>query len=272
MNETKSAGYDNTESRLIYKLKTGRLSADERCIYIKWLKEGYYYDFSSQTKHTDFIVSRRNIKGLKFLEVGFGDGVVLAALAVKGAKCYGVDISKGRFLRAQLLFKMLDLKLNTKLCTMTEMDYKNDLFDVVIAISALEHVDQKNIQPEVYEAPYNYEKSMVEQAVKEICRVLKPGGNAFVHIPNGKSILQVINETHHQLPLLPLLPRFMADWYVTKLAKKDTHYRVGSYLSYKQVVSMFYVNGLSLEEVIVTPSQEEVIEKLKDYCRLKTLC
>lgn len=240
------------------------LAEHERNEYESMALNGFRYDFKNQLIIVDHIISKIPVKGKAILETGFGDGVVLAVLSKIGARCYGVDISKGRFKKAELLFKLMNVKPMVKYCTMTDISYEDSTFDLVIAISTLEHVAQRGIQPEIFTVPKNSDNVLLEKAVKEIARVLKPGGNALIQIPNGRSILQLIVESHHKLPFLPIMPRWLAVWYVTKITKKDPFYQVGSYIGYNRITALFNKYNLNMANISINPERCEVLEKMNN--------
>ena len=106
-----------------------------------------------------------HVKTGSVLDVGCGNGVLLKNFLDKGWKASGVDLSPWAEKGAQLY----GYKLYT--CELEKSQLPDNCFDVVVSTSTLEHIPQ----------PYLH--------VKEILRVLKPGGFAyFSGIPNYGSL------------------------------------------------------------------------------------
>ncbi len=59
-----------------------------------------------------------------------------------------------------------------------------------------------------------------KRLVSEIHRVLKPGGICFFSAGNRLSLM----EPHHQLPLLSVLPKPLANLYLRKMGKGNAYY------------------------------------------------
>ena len=70
-----------------------------------------------------------------------------------------------------------------------EIPYKNNLFDIIACISTLEHIDMDN---SIYgysinnSSKTNLKSFEYLKAIRELLRVLKPGGKMFLTIPFGK--------------------------------------------------------------------------------------
>lgn len=95
-----------------------------------------------------------NVKGKKLLDIGCGAGVHAEKYYKKGAKVFGIDISK----------TMIDLakkrcpKIDFKVCSMKKLPYKNSSFHIVTASLCLDYIKNLN------------------QIFKEVNRVLKKEG------------------------------------------------------------------------------------------------
>lgn len=99
------------------------------------------------------------------LDVGCGNGVLLKNFLDKGWKVSGIDLS----LWAEKFAQQYGYKLYS--CELERANLPDNCFDVVVSTSTLEHIPQ----------PF--------QHIKEILRVVKPGGLAyFSGIPNYGSL------------------------------------------------------------------------------------
>jgi SAM-dependent methyltransferase len=104
-----------------------------------------------------------NCAGLRVLEYGCGTGSNAFALAARGAKVIGVDISNTAIELARHQAAASD-NLRFQLGDAEALDFPPETFDLVCGTSILHHLD-------------------IERALTELKRVLKPGGRAIFYEP-----------------------------------------------------------------------------------------
>lgn len=97
--------------------------------------------------------------GAKVLDVGCGTGAVMEHMKLLGYEAFGVDMSPEALQYCQAK------KLTVTLGTAESIAYPDASFDVVLALDVLEHVSDH------------------QAAVKEIARILKPGGIFVATVP-----------------------------------------------------------------------------------------
>ncbi|MBT3721641.1 class I SAM-dependent methyltransferase [archaeon] len=107
-------------------------------------------------------------QGKKLLDIGTGKGYLLDVAKKQGYNCYGLDISK----YATKIAKKNHKKIFTG--DLFSAKYKSNYFDVITATDLLEHIEN----------PHEF--------VKEVRRILKPGGYFFVITPNTDSFTRKI--------------------------------------------------------------------------------
>ncbi len=100
-------------------------------------------------------------KGSKVVDFGCGLGDVIAALPSE-YDFYGMDYAKSNIDVAK---PRLEGKANIEQGNIYELPYEDNTFDVGICLEVLEHIEDD------------------ERAVREICRVLKPGGRLIAAVP-----------------------------------------------------------------------------------------
>lgn len=115
------------------------------------------------------ILEKRRAK--RILDLGCGAGRHLILLAREGFEVYGVDISKIALKISENRLKSLGLKAELKKCSMENIDYPSEFFDAVICINVIYHTTRKGII----------------KALKEIYRLLKPGGLALITFISKRS-------------------------------------------------------------------------------------
>jgi SAM-dependent methyltransferase len=108
------------------------------------------------------------LQGLRVLKTDLWDEAkntrILAWAADRGARAYGVDISMPIIRQAQQSFRMTSLQAAH--ADVRALPFADETFDAVYSMGTVEHFDE------------------TEQAIREIARVLKPGGRAIVGVPN----------------------------------------------------------------------------------------
>jgi len=112
----------------------------------------------------------RNVQGEHLLEVGYGSGVFFPELLKVCSKISGIDPHpKNQLVQESLL--EVDIEADLRSGTGSKMDFPDATFDVVAAVSALEYVEE------------------IDEACREIIRVLKPNGTLVLVTPGKSPIL-----------------------------------------------------------------------------------
>jgi ubiquinone/menaquinone biosynthesis C-methylase UbiE len=109
-------------------------------------------------------------KGKRYLDVGCGIGGWILFLKEEGYEVEGSDIA-ARTVRALTEY---DPDLKVKVASMTAIPYPDASLDGVLAVGTLEYVDGK-----------------VPVALREVQRVLKPGGIFFMEVPIANTLRQL---------------------------------------------------------------------------------
>ena len=111
------------------------------------------------------LFKRNNIS--KVLDLGCGSGKHLAYLVEHGFNVYGIDISEEGIKAAKSFLKRKKLKGNLKKGSIyKKLPYKENFFDAVLSLRVLNHGKITEIR----------------KAIREIKRVLKPGGFIFITV------------------------------------------------------------------------------------------
>jgi len=116
------------------------------------------------------------IKGKKktILDAGCGNGSLSFRIANKGHKIIGIDIAKGNVDFAKKVKESIGIK-NIKFIQMslTEITFKDKLFDVIISGEVLEHIKDD------------------DKVVKHFNRILKKGGQCIISVPQNPNLWSV---------------------------------------------------------------------------------
>jgi 2-polyprenyl-3-methyl-5-hydroxy-6-metoxy-1,4-benzoquinol methylase len=113
--------------------------------------------------------------GNKILEVGYGSGVSFLNLTKKYEQIYGIDLHADPR-EVESMWNVYGVKPILKSGNLIDLPYEKEIFDTVLLISILEH-----IKPE-------------EQylAMKEIHRVLRPGGQMIYGVPVERPLMAFV--------------------------------------------------------------------------------
>jgi len=101
-------------------------------------------------------------RGLRVLEIGCGLGTDGAQFALAGANYIGVDLTEASVELARKKFQLSGLRGEFRVADAENLDFADDSFDLVYSHGVLHHTPD------------------TKQSVREIHRVLKPGGRAIV--------------------------------------------------------------------------------------------
>lgn len=105
--------------------------------------------------------------GKKILEVGVGAGTDHLQWARSGAECFGVDLTDAAIEATRIRFNMYGFKTNLQRQDAETLPFSDNFFDVVYSWGVIHHSQSP------------------ELIVKEILRVLKPGG-LFIGMVYGR--------------------------------------------------------------------------------------
>ena len=105
-----------------------------------------------------------NWKKGKILDVGCGNSRNL--LPFKQLQCYGLDFSNNMLKESKKFAKKHNFKISLTQSSMEDMPYKANNFNYVLCIASLHHLSNH------------------EQGIKEVYRVLKKNGEAYITVWN----------------------------------------------------------------------------------------
>lgn len=109
----------------------------------------------------------KGISGEDLLEVGYGSGVFFPELLKVCGNISGIDIHEKPADVSEAIANA-GITADLRSGSVSSMSFDDDSFDVVVAVSAMEYVDE------------------IHEACSELIRVLRPGG-CFVLVTPGKS-------------------------------------------------------------------------------------
>ncbi len=130
--------------------------------------------------YPELSLDRSNYRNAKILDLGFGDGRNFPLLNNCGLEIFGVETTEEVCSHVKEKFVERGVPVNLKVGNNTEIPFTDNYFDFVLASSSMYYVDGKNT---------------FDDNLKEVTRVLKPGGwliaNFIMRSPN----VDVIDES-----------------------------------------------------------------------------
>ena len=205
-------------------------------------ERGYQHDFSaSSSKMHDYEGRQKKaatmvavlqdyfdcpLHDIRAFDVGASTGIIDAYLANYFGSMIGIDIDTQAVEHANSAFEQSNLFFHVG--DALYLQIPDESVDVVICSQVYEHVPDAQLM------------------MREIYRVLRPGGVCYFAASNRF----MWNEPHYNLPLLSVIPRPMAHWYIRLAGKADHYHELHfSYWGLKQLVKDFDVVDYTLEMV-----------------------
>jgi SAM-dependent methyltransferase len=138
--------------------------------------EEYRFD---KLQYLPRLVDFRSYRGLRLLEVGCGVGTDLVRFAKGGALVTGIDLSEQAVELCQRNLAANGVSGDVQVMNGEQMTYADSIFDVVYAHGVLQYSPNPNA------------------IIREIHRVLRPGGSAIVMVYNRYSWLNFMSKVMH---------------------------------------------------------------------------
>lgn len=185
----------------------------------------------------DFVRFLKNVENLKVLDLGCGNGKNMKYFAEKGANVVGIDISSTAISYTEGLGIVGDIG--------KPLPFENESFDTILDVTSSNALNEK--EREIY--------------IKEIYRVLKPGGYVFVRAlckdgdENAKNLIKISpgkEKDTYYMKELDLYERVFTkedfldlykDFKIEKL-EKQTHYARLNNRSYKRNYWIAYLQKM----------------------------
>jgi ubiquinone/menaquinone biosynthesis C-methylase UbiE len=133
-----------------------------------------------------------NISKLKILDIGSGGGEFLVEAAEHGAEAVGVEKKEANNKRALEHAREKGVTIDVRQAVGEHIPFPDNFFDFANLCELIEHVENPSA------------------LLKETYRVLRPGGKAYLSIPNRFGM----KDQHFRLYFLNWLPRSLGHWYV----------------------------------------------------------
>ena len=141
------------------------------------------------------------VGGARVLDVGCGDAGALIAFAEQGALCAGIESYEPSLERGRLRAADHGVDVDLRKGVAEAIPFADASFDLVLLDNVLEHVNDRPL------------------TLREVRRVLKPGGLLYMVTPKPFALYSLWNDPHYDLAGLVLMPRSMQIWYFEKVRR-----------------------------------------------------
>lgn len=136
--------------------------------FSSWYENERHHGYHALLDRLQVGIARPLCADREVLEVGCGTGMILKEIAPVARRAVGLDISRGMLEKARA--RGLDVVEGTA----TDLPFADGSFDAVYSFKVLAHVEQ------------------IERAMREVARVLRPGGRAALEFYNTRSLRYLI--------------------------------------------------------------------------------
>lgn len=149
--------------------------------------DDYRYD---KLRYLTRLVDFPAFRGRRLLEVGCGVGIDLVRFARAGAAVTGVDLAEVSIDLARKNFQHNGLAADLRVMNAEELEFEDDVFDVVYAHGVLQYTADP------------------QRMIRELVRVLRPGGEGILMVYNRHSWLNALSKLmrveleHQDAPVL----------------------------------------------------------------------
>jgi len=149
-----------------------------------------------------------SLRGRRVLDVGCQTGALPIALSRLGASVTGVDVDEKLIEGARIRARGHGVEPTFRVALAEALPFPDASFDVVTFVDVIEHVAD------------------ARAAVREIARVLRPGGTLYLFGPNRLSPSLLRSDPHYQLAGVSAMPHWLGELYVTRV-RGFPRYEVG---------------------------------------------
>lgn len=160
-----------------------------------WAKKGK----AAREAVEDFKLRAGKIEGARILDIGFGGGEYALAFAKAGARVYGLEVNRMLYEIAEAYLKEEGVQARLRVYEGDTFPFDAGFFDYAFSVSVLEHVSDARLM------------------IREVDRVLKPGGKFYLAFPNRWRV----REAHTGVFFLSYLPRRFAEALMRRLWKRN---------------------------------------------------
>lgn len=167
------------------------------------------------------------LQGKSALDVGCQWGATSIAMANAGAMVTGIDVCEDFVNGARLRAKQHGVEAAFYTSAAEKLPFEDGSFDVVVCVNVLEHVECHR------------------KTVRELVRVLRPGGHLYLDGPNRLSPRWFLKDPHYRMMGISILPPSLGRFYV-KRVRRFPSYEVGTFPIASRVEKLLRCTGVEI--------------------------
>ncbi|MDP3276062.1 MAG: methyltransferase domain-containing protein [Deltaproteobacteria bacterium] len=180
-------------------------------------------------KLADQVQTHRALLGARVLDIGCQTGALACVLAERGAEVTGIEPEDWVLEAARKRAEGWNVTLTLQTAMGEALPFEDNTFDIVTFVDVIEHCSDST------------------QCLREIARVLAPGGIAYVYGPNRFAPEWFVKDPHYGLALASVLSHNLGKRYV-EWRRGRKGYDVGVFPVGSQVVRTLTRAGLVIED------------------------
>jgi len=150
------------------------------------------------------------LAGKDVLDVGCQWGATCIGLARAGARVTGLDVEERLMEGARVRAREQGVEATFVHGFAEALPFPDASFDAIVCVNVLEHVREH------------------EATIREMMRVLRPGGRLYLDGPNRLSPHWLRRDPHYAMAGISVLPPSLGSWWVTRVRKYPS-YDVGRF-------------------------------------------
>lgn len=194
-------------------------------------------------KIADAIDSHRSLAGARVLDVGCQTGALTCVMAERGANVTGIEPEEWVLEAGRLRAEGWGVSASFRTAAGESLPFEDRAFDVVTFVDVIEHCRD------------------ADACLREIARVLAPGGVAYVYGPNRFSPHWFKSDPHYGLAIASVLPHSLGKRYVEWRRGKEG-YDVGVFPVGNHVANLLRREGLDVIESPVHRARREAAARI----------